>query len=254
MKDGLISNSEVDALDVIKVLIQSLTGKGTKGSKCCFSVPGNPIDSNGTNIYHTRVITRILQSLGFEPIAINEAMAAIFSECEESSFSGIGFSFGAGMSNIAVSYKGISAVEFSVARGGDWIDENVANSTGTLQSRVTSIKESGTDLLNWNIGTKNRKEKRVREAILHFYEELIQYAVSNMVQELEKNSDDFDIPEEMPIVITGGTSMPEGFIEIFSEVIKAYEDRLPFEISEIRRSENSSLFTVAQGCFIRASL
>ena len=32
---------------------------------------------------------------------------------------------GAGMCNVCVMYQGMSALSFSVARGGDWIDENV---------------------------------------------------------------------------------------------------------------------------------
>ena len=49
-------------------------------------------------------------------------------------------------------------------------------------------------------------------------------------------------------MISGGTSLPEGFLELFKNTINKYE--LPFEISEIRRAKNP-LTAVAQGLLIK---
>jgi len=253
MKDGLISNEQIDGLEVLGTMIKALINSKSKDITCCFCIPGAPIDQDRNVIYHERVLTRLIKSIGCKPVAINEALAVIFSECEDTTFSGLAFSFGSGMSNVCAAYKGMETASFSVARGGDWIDSNVASAVNSVQSQVTKIKESGIDLNDWTIKSKNRKEKRIKEALKHYYEELIEYAVENIVLELEKKLDDMNFPDEMPIVLSGGTSLPEGFIDLFGEVLETYKDRLPFDISEIRYAEDQ-LNAVANGCYIRSQL
>ena len=46
---------------------------------------------------------------------------------------------GAGMCNIAVMYQGMTALSFSVSRGGDWIDECVSQDT-VYQSKSHQYK------------------------------------------------------------------------------------------------------------------
>ena len=50
-------------------------------------------------------------------------------ELADDGFTGIGVSCGGGMFNVCVAYKTIPAITFSVARGGDWID-NIYNGPG----------------------------------------------------------------------------------------------------------------------------
>ena len=50
----------------------------------------------------------------------------------DNQLTGVAISMGAGMCNIAVMYQGMTALSFSVSRGGDWIDECVATDTGRI--------------------------------------------------------------------------------------------------------------------------
>ena len=43
-------------------------------------------------------------------------------------------------------YQGMTALSFSVSRGGDWIDECVSTDTGVSKAKVTNIKESSNNL------------------------------------------------------------------------------------------------------------
>ena len=52
---------------------------------------------------------------------------------------------GAGMCNVCVMYQGMSSLSFSVARGGDWVDANVAADCGVTPAKVISIKENSQD-------------------------------------------------------------------------------------------------------------
>ncbi|MEN8257692.1 MAG: hypothetical protein ABFS09_07500 [Thermodesulfobacteriota bacterium] len=66
-----------------------------------------------------------LASLGYRPISINEGLATIMSELANDNFTGIGISMGGGMCNICLSYLSVPVLNFSVQKGGDYIDSMV---------------------------------------------------------------------------------------------------------------------------------
>jgi len=247
MESGLISPKEIAAIDVLTLMIKDLIGdvKG-QDAYCSYSIPAESIDTRRSITYHENVFARILGSLGINYTSVNEAMAIIYSECAKEKFSGIGISFGAGMANVAISYKGIEALTFSTARAGDWIDNNTAESLGMVANRVTSVKEKYMKF-SGEVEVKNKKTKRVLEALYYYHKALIEYTVKEIIKEFDKKVD-IEVDEAIPIVVSGGTSMPEGFIELFNDVIMTYD--LPFELSEIRRARNP-LTAVANGLLIR---
>ena len=60
-----------------------------------------------------------------------------------------------------------------------------------------------------------------------------------------------DFPSPVPIIVGGGTSMVNGFIEVFKEQFKA--KHFPLAISEIRLVDEP-LTAVARGCLLDAQL
>lgn len=247
MEKGLISSEEFDAADVLTLMIKDLIGE-TKDKEvfCSYSIPAQAIDGKRSVTYHEKVFGRILHSIGVNHKSINEAMAIIFSECAKESFSGIGISFGAGMSNVAVSYKGIEALTFSMTRGGDWIDLNVANDLNMVPNRVTNLKERYMQL-DGSVQIKKKQHKRVLEGLFYYHEAMIDYTIKKIVNEFNDKVD-IEIDDEIPIVVSGGTSMPKGFISLFKEQLNKHE--LPFEISEVRRAKNP-LTAVSNGLLVR---
>lgn len=247
MEKGLISPKEIAAIDVLTLMIKSLIGE-TKDKEvyCSYSIPAAAIDEDRSVTYHENVFARILNTLGVNYTSVNEAMAIIYSECAKENFSGIAISFGAGMANIAISYKGIEALKFSTARAGDWIDKMVAADLDMVVNRVTNIKEKYMKLTG-NVDVKNKKTKRVLEALFYYHKALIDYTVKRIIKEFDEKVD-IEIDDPIPIVIAGGTSIPEGFVSLFKSVISASE--LPFEVSEIRRAKNP-LTAVSNGLLVR---
>jgi len=248
MKKGLISSDEISAMDVLTLIIKDLIGD-TKDKEvyCSYSIPAEAIDENRSITYHTRVFGKILNSLGVNHTPINEAAAIIYSECKNEGFSGVGLSFGAGMVNCCVMYKGVEVLKFSTARSGDWIDENVAQNLGIVQNRVTSTKEKELNLTEGPIGVKDKKKARVVEALCYYYESLIDYTVKKLIKEFSDKVD-IEVDEKLPIVVSGGTSMPTGFIEMLRDNLT--KNNLPFEIKEIRRAKNP-MTAVANGLLIK---
>lgn len=248
MKDGLISPEEISAMDVLTLIVKDLIGiTKDKEVYCSYSIPSEAIDAKRSITYHERVFGKILGALGVNHTPVNEAMAIIYSECKKEKFSGVGISFGAGMCNIALSYRGVEALKFSTARSGDWIDRSVAESLNTIPNRVTSIKEKSLDLSKGLSDIKNKKTRRVVEALIYYYEALIDYTIKKLIKEFNDRVE-IEVDENLPIVVSGGTSVPKGFLELFKNSIAKYE--LPFGVSEIRRASNP-MTSVANGLLIK---
>jgi hypothetical protein len=248
MSKGLISPQEVDSLDVLTLILKKLVGTTTNG-RCIYSIPAPSIDIQNNITYHEGVFHRIFTELGYVAESFNEAMAIIYSQCQNEQFTGLAFSFGAGMVNVCLSYKSVPVVTFSVARSGDWIDEQTAMSLGTIPNRITAIKEKSTDLTNYKIGSK--KERRIREAIIYYYREVIRYSLDQVVKKLEASTDNLELPESLSVVVSGGTSMATGFLPLFNDVLREYQDKFPINIKEVRQADDP-MTSVAEGLLIRA--
>lgn len=247
MRNGVISPDDIDAGDVLAAMFSKLL-ENAPSNKCVFSCPDNPKDNDYDIIYHRELIKRILSSLGFEPYPLNEALALVYSNCANTDFSGIGISFGAGMTNVALAYKSIPVVTFSVARGGDWIDKNAATSVGAVPTHITLIKESRFSLVNPFASAMNRRDRKVCEAISFYYREFISYVVDLIISELSKVT---SVIDSIPIVIGGGTSMVDGFIDAFKSIFEVKSGNLLFTISDIIHAKNP-LMDVAEGCLVKA--
>lgn len=244
LSQGLISPNESDALEILSILIENVLGEAAKeGETCFFSVPADPLDMEDQDtVYHQSVFERILEDLGYDPHAGNEAMGIVYSECADTSFSGIGMSFGSGMVNVALSFNTMSPIQFSLARGGDWIDQQAAKAVGSTASNICTVKEEGIDL--------NDPQNREEDAIVAYYKSLINYSLDNIASEFKKKEDSVNLPDAIPIVVSGGTSLADGFLDIFKEVFSEKEG-FPIDISEIRHAEDP-MTAVAEGLLVQA--
>ena len=257
---GTISpNERLNAKQVLGSIISKVLGAPKKkGEICSFSVPAASIDVDNDIVYHTGTFVSIVKECGYTPDPTNEAFAVILAECKpEENYTAFGISFGAGMTNVCLAYMGVPIVdndmggfEFSVARGGNWIDLKSAKALGITSASITQIKEKGIDLLNPSTGDKDEIDERT--AIVHHYDSLIKYVHDKMVERLVLMKGSINLPGPVPIIISGGTSMPNGFIELFEDCLKK-SDKFPFKISEVRRAKNP-LKAVANGLLVKAKM
>ena len=243
MSGGIVASGEIDAQQVIGLIIKSVLGeKRSPGEKCCYSVPAASIDVNGSDItYHSRVLGKILAELGYTPEPVNEALAVVYSECTKSNFSGLGISYGSGMTNVCMAYNAMSALEFSLGRGGDWVDNGAAKAVGTTSAKICSIKESGVSI--------HKPIGREAEALAVYLENLIDYTIQSIINHFNKIKNDISIPKPIPIVISGGTSMANGFVEKFQERFESLKSKFPVQISEIRHAQDP-MTAVATGLLV----
>lgn len=244
---GVISAGELDAQQILSLLISNVMGEPVvKGEHCYYSVPASPVDDAAQDIiYHQEVFRKILSELGYTPHPMNEAMAIIYSQCPTENFSGLSVSFGSGMGNIALAYQTIKGMDFSVARGGDWIDAHAAKAVGSTAARMCSIKEKGIDLAS----PKSREE----EAIALYIRALVKYVLDNIAVQFRKSQSGINLPEPIPFVVSGGTTRAGGFMKVFMEEFEAVKKRgFPIQISEVRAAKDP-MTSVAEGLLVLAT-
>ena len=256
MKSGLLNPTEKDALPVLNAIIGELLGEAKDGETCVYCIPSKPIDVQREVSYHEDVLRTIIEQYGYSVKKIEEAVAIGYEGLVDTQLTGVAISMGAGMCNIAVMYQGMTALSFSVSRGGDWVDENVAMDTGVSQAKVTSIKENSNTLdlssANYqNIYEEDTDEANVLIAIRSYYGALVNYLLTNLKVQFEGVENVPNFPEAVPIVIGGGTSLVKGFLDVFNEQFD--QNDFPIPISEIVHIEDAHT-AVARGCLSEAQL
>jgi len=256
MKSGLLNPTEKDALPVLNAIIGELLGDAVDGETCVYCIPSKPIDVKREVSYHEDVLRTIIEQYGYNVKKIEEAVAIGYEGLVDTQLTGVAISMGAGMCNIAVMYQGMTALSFSVSRGGDWVDENVSMDTGVSKAKVTNIKETSTTLdlssaTYQNIYEEETDEANVLIAIRSYYGALINYLLTNLKVQFEGVENVPNFPEAVPIVIGGGTSLVKGFLDVFNEQFD--QDDFPIPISEIIHIEDAHT-AVARGCLSEAQL
>ncbi len=243
LQGGLISAGELDAQAIIGLMMRQILGKPmVPGEKCCYSVPATAVDVHGSDVtYHSAILGKIVSELGFTPEAVNEALAIIFSECSQSNFCGLAFSYGSGMTNVCLTYNAMSALEFSLGRGGDWIDNGAAKAVGSTKAKMCSLKEGGIDI--------TKPKSREEEAISLFIANLIDYTITKVIEQFVRVKSELMVPEPIPIVVSGGTSLAGGFLDMFKERFAVNQARFPVKVSEIRAASDP-MTAVATGLLV----
>ncbi|MBU4590566.1 MAG: hypothetical protein KKG01_06545 [Candidatus Omnitrophica bacterium] len=242
---GVISPTEKEALPMVELLVKSVVGMPNyKEEIVYFSVPGEPLDANFNVLYHMKTIEGFLKALNYTPKSINEGHGIILSELAEEDFTGMGLSFGGGMVNVCLSYMSVPVFKFSVAKAGDWIDQQVSMAVDETASRVSAIKESSLDL------NKEGNLSKVESALSIYYNHLIEYVIENIKDEFDKARRMPQFTKPISIILSGGTSLPKGFSNRFKEILDRL--KLPIPVGAVRMA-GQPLRSVAKGALVAAS-
>ena len=242
MQKGVISPEDKDNMPMLKLLLESLVGHGS--GKLVYSVPASPIEEDFDIEYHSTLLSMFFSDLGYTPTPINEAFAIGLNELIDTGLTGICFSAGAGMGNIALIAQGDPIVTFSTTRSGDYIDNQVGKALAMSPSLVQLEKESGVDLYN--------PSNKIMEAINIYYKSVIKYTIDNIAYEIKRRRSNIPVfREEVPVILSGGLSWAKGYKEMFEEELKTKE--FPFKMGEVKVVENPDT-CVAMGCLLASQL
>jgi len=256
MQSGLLNPQERDALPVLNAIVGELLGKAKGKETCVYCVPAKPIDQTREVSYHEDVLKQIINGYGYDVKVIEESVALAYEGLVDNELTGIAISMGAGMCNICVMYQGMSSLSFSVARGGDWIDKNVASDCGCSIAKVIAIKESSNNLdltksaIN-DIYQEGSDEYNIINAIRSYYGALINYLLTNLAHQFNNAESVPNFPESIPVVFGGGTALVKGFMEVVNEQFN--QDDFPIQVKEFTLVEDAHT-AVARGCLSEAQL
>ena len=90
---------------------------------------------------------------------------------------------------------------------------------------------------------------RSQNALNVYYDEVIRSVVDALVGQLGSAQKLPRIDNPVPLVLSGGTAMPKGFVDRFTKILRAQE--FPIRISEIRLAPDP-LNSTARGALVAA--
>lgn len=249
MYKGVVSSKEKDAKKILAFILKEVVGQASEpDEKLVFCVPAQPIDQEDEDFdvgYHEDVVKTILSECGYNARSINEAEALCYAELENDDYTGIAVSCGAGMTNVCVMLNGEPTVTFSTTKSGDWIDRMSAVATGEPDSVVQAEKEGG----GFKIGEPN--ENPVLAAVSAYYDRLIDYTTKQLSVALKGHKLLPKFKNPLKIVIAGGTSQADGYVDTFNK--KLLENGFPLPIKEVVHA-NDPLHAVSKGCLIASKV
>lgn len=251
MKDGCLNPKERNAQEIMSIMVHSLIEGAKPGDVVFYSVPSNAINEETDADYHSKVLQAMFKAmedengnpLGLEIYPINEALALIYAELEDKAWTGLGISFGAGMINVCFAVFGAPIFSFSIVNSGDWIDKMATKALGEETTTYVNKEKLKTDLSIEN------PEELVQRAIKAQYEIMIQKTVAGIKEGISDAGNKARLDHPVDIVIAGGTSSPNGFTELFKEIIM--KANIPMDIGNIIKPKDP-LYSVARGCLIAA--
>jgi hypothetical protein len=254
---GVIPIADPVTRQVISALVESLLPWSEhRGEICCYAQPGEPLDgANDDSPLERRMkfFARLIHLRGYHPVPLNPATALVLAELSEPGFSGIGVALGAASCEIAVVHRGNQIARGRLARGGRWIDEQLA-----LRIKMYRRDSQGEQILDVE-GARLRKESTSLNAagdddsrlVANLYRNLIAELVEVASETLVSDSRIALLPAPLPIVCGGGPARIDGFGELFHAEI----DRQQLSVVVAGpRLVNDHEYAVARGCLIRAEL
>jgi len=246
---GVLNSGEREGLAVVRKIVSTLVGDMPKGDtrpRIYYSVPAVPLSGGAVTeeglTYHEATLKGLLEDMGFETRSITEGLAVIYSELEDTNYTGIGVSCGGGLCNVSLAYLSMPAISFSIPKAGDFIDSSTASVTGNLATRVRMAKEESFHF-NGNFSDK------MLQAITVYYDDMIGAIIAAMKDAFSNTRRMPKLSRPVPIVLSGGTATPNGFRDRFEKALSATE--FPLAVSEIRMAKDPMTAT-ARGALISA--
>ncbi|HOK47808.1 MAG TPA: hypothetical protein PLA43_03555 [Bryobacteraceae bacterium] len=242
MQNGALNPSEPDGPAVIREIISLLIGdqKARPGEKMCVSMPGSPLGSSDDLTFHESVVRQIVTDFGYEVSTINEGLAVVYSDLAESNYTGIGVSCGGGMCNVCFAYLSVPVVSFSISQAGDFVDTNTATATGEVATRIRMFKEK-------DFSFNGASGDKIQRALTIYYDEVIRHLVTAMNCAFSDNRALPKLDRPVPVVLSGGSSIPRGFRERFEKALR--QSAFPVPVSDVLLAADP-LHSTAKGALV----
>ena len=243
MLRGILNPEEANGLMLVRQIVTLLTTESNRrAQKLCFSVPAAPLGAGDAVNSHEAELKVMLQELGYEARSISEGLAVVYGELESSNYTGIGISCGGGLCNVCLAYLSVPVFNFSISKGGDFIDMGVAAERHEPATRIRTIKEES---FHFNGHFTNK----IQQSLATYYEDMMQSLVAALKDAFASVQNMPKLNRPIPLVLAGGSVLAPGFRDRFEKIVR--DDELPVAISEIRAAA-SPMHSTARGALVAA--
>ncbi len=243
MDKGFLNPQEPDSLGRLAHIIATLCGRASDRQTVYFSVPAAPLGGEDSLTYHETTVKQVLSDLGYKAKPINEGLAVVYAELQDSNYTGIGISCGGGLCNVCLAYLSMPVFSFSIPKAGDFIDASSAAMTGERANRIRIAKEE-------SFRFNGHFAEKAHQVLAVYYDDMIRAVAEGLKQQLLAKSKALPrLGRPIPLVLSGGSTLPQGFRDRFEAILK--ESEFPLALSEIRMAE-SPLHSTAKGALVVA--
>ncbi len=250
MLKGTLNGNEPEGLAVVKSIVSLLAGTGKRpNQKLCFSVPAPLLGSEEDAKAHEEPLRQGLSELGYEVRSIDEGLAVVYGELEETNYTGIGVSCGGGLCNVCLAYLSVPVISFSIPKAGDFIDGGAATAAGEVATRVRILKEQYLELNGTaHLNGRTALSAKLREALQLYYDDVIRSLVEAMNDAFTGQKVLPRVNRPLPLVLSGGSVLPAGFRDRFEQALRATQFPLPVSV----RLARDPLRATARGALVAA--
>ncbi|MEZ5403646.1 MAG: hypothetical protein R2729_28455 [Bryobacteraceae bacterium] len=242
MTEGVLNPTDSESVPVIRKIIEGMVLNGEEKPTVWFSVPAAPLNAEEGLTYHESTLRQMFSDLDCPVQSVNEGLAVVYSELEDTNYTGIGVSCGGGLCNVSLAFLSMPAMSFSVPKAGDFIDSSAASVTGDLANRVRLAKEE-------NFHFNGHFVDKLHQVLTVYYEDMMLSVINSMKEAFSDTRKMPKLNRPIPVVLAGGTSSPPGFRERFERLLR--NSKFPIEISEVRLAKDPMTAT-ARGALIAA--
>src|SRR5205823_6272478 len=127
-------------------------------------------------------------------------------------------------------------------KAGDFIDTHAAMAVGELATRLRVQKEQSFQLNGFS-------GDQVGNALTVYYDDMIRSLVEALRDNLRSNGRLPKLDHKISLVLSGGTAMPNGFLERFEKALRSCD--FPLQLSDVRLSSDP-LNSTARGALMAA--
>jgi len=244
------------ARQILGAIVDSLLPEPTGEQEiCCMTLPVNISHRPQLFGESNRFLERLISLRGYRPLILSEGMAVVLAEMASDSFTGIGMSMGAGSCELILSQHGEEIACYTVLRGGDWIDEQLAHHARDYawdvsgnqyldSEKATQWKEN----CNFNLSEPGTEQESL---LAELYSELTTYVLQQASSQFSKLPELGTFPQPISLVCAGGMTRIPGFEQFLRQQLLCAE--MPIEIDHVRINTDST-HTITRGCLIKAEL
>ena len=255
LPEGKLPQDDPPARQILATLVDAaLPDSSASGEFCSVILPGGARSSRGRASREYEFFSRLVRLRGYTPLPLDAGLAVVLAALGACGFTGIGMSFGANSTQVTLAWQGRELASCSIPAGGDWIDEQMAQSEGAFTwdsrgirfadlSAIRRAKENCDSVAN----PATRRDARINQ----LYRELLSRIATDMTREFIPLLPGLNLRRRLSVAAAGGPARIGGFRDLLADAL--LETPLPISPDEIRVPHDAD-YVIARGGLVYAQL